>query len=64
MPAGVGATDSLYFRQAGIPMYGVSGIFLDVEDVRAHAPDERIGVEAFYEGQEFMYRLVKELATH
>ena len=60
---GIGATDSLRFRQAGIPMYGVSGIFLDVDDVRAHAPDERIGVRAFHEGAEFLYRLVRELAS-
>jgi acetylornithine deacetylase/succinyl-diaminopimelate desuccinylase-like protein len=59
---GIGATDSLYFRQAGIPMYGVTGIFLDVDDVRAHCPDERIGVQAYHEGQEFLYRLVRALA--
>jgi acetylornithine deacetylase/succinyl-diaminopimelate desuccinylase-like protein len=59
---GIGGTDSRHFRRAGIPMYGVSGIFLDVDDVRAHAPDERIGVEAFFEGQEFLFRLVRQLA--
>ncbi len=59
---GIGATDSLYFRQAGIPMYGVSGIFLDLDDTRAHAPDERISVQSYYEGQEFLYRLVKALS--
>ncbi|HEX7240363.1 MAG TPA: M20/M25/M40 family metallo-hydrolase [Longimicrobiaceae bacterium] len=59
---GIGATDSLYFRQAGIAMYGVSGIFLDVDDVRAHNPDERILVRSFYEAQEFLYRLVRALA--
>lgn len=59
---GIGATDSLRFRQAGIPVYGVSGIFLDVDDVRAHCPDERILVQSFHEGQEFLYRLVRELA--
>jgi hypothetical protein len=37
-----GATDSLYFRQAGIPMYGVSGLFGDMDDVRSHGRDERI----------------------
>lgn len=60
---GIGATDSLYFRQAGIPMYGVSGIFLDVDDVRAHAPDERISTQSYYEGQEFLYRLVRTLSS-
>jgi acetylornithine deacetylase/succinyl-diaminopimelate desuccinylase-like protein len=59
----VGATDSLLFRAAGIPMYGVSGLFIDIDDVRAHAPDERIGVQAFHESAEFLYRLVRALST-
>lgn len=59
---GIGATDSLYFRAGGIPMYGVSGIFLDVDDVRAHAPDERISIQSYYEGQEFLYRLIRALS--
>jgi acetylornithine deacetylase/succinyl-diaminopimelate desuccinylase-like protein len=58
-----GATDSKYFRLAGIPAYGVSGIFVDVDDVRAHGRDERVGVKQFYEGQEFLWRLVRELTT-
>jgi acetylornithine deacetylase/succinyl-diaminopimelate desuccinylase-like protein len=58
-----GATDSLYFRAAGIPMYGVDGLFEDVSDVRAHGRDERESVRSFYEGQEFLYRLVKALAS-
>jgi acetylornithine deacetylase/succinyl-diaminopimelate desuccinylase-like protein len=57
-----GATDGLYLRNAGIPTYGVSGIFADVDDIRAHGRDERIGVKEFYQGQEFLYRLVKTLA--
>ena len=61
---GTGATDSLYLREAGIPMYGVSGIFGDVDDVRAHGRDERIGVQQLYEGQEFLYRLVKVLSSN
>ncbi len=60
---GTGATDSLYFRQVGIPMYGVSGLFSDIDDNRAHGKDERIGVKSLYEGQEFLYRLVKALAS-
>ncbi len=57
-----GATDALYLRNAGIPVYGVSGVFGDADDVRAHGRDERIGVESFFEGQEFLYRLVKALS--
>jgi acetylornithine deacetylase/succinyl-diaminopimelate desuccinylase-like protein len=58
-----GATDGLYLRNAGIPTYGVSGLFSEANDVRSHGKDERIGVNAFYEGQEFLYRLVKEMST-
>lgn len=57
-----GATDSKYFRLAGIPAYGVSGLFVDVDDVRAHGRDERLGVAQFYEGQDFLWRLVQALA--
>jgi acetylornithine deacetylase/succinyl-diaminopimelate desuccinylase-like protein len=56
-----GASDGKYLRQAGIPVYGVSGIFADIDDVRAHGKDERIGVNEFYRGVEFMYRFVKAL---
>lgn len=56
-----GATDGLMLRNAGIPTYGISGLFH--EDIRAHGRDERIGVRAFHEGQEFLYRLVKAFAS-
>jgi acetylornithine deacetylase/succinyl-diaminopimelate desuccinylase-like protein len=57
-----GATDGLYLRNAGIPTYGVSGLFHEVDDVRAHGRDERVGVQAFYDELEFLYRLVQRLA--
>jgi acetylornithine deacetylase/succinyl-diaminopimelate desuccinylase-like protein len=38
-------------------------MFGDIDDVRAHGRDERIGVKEFYEGLEFMYRFIKELAS-
>jgi acetylornithine deacetylase/succinyl-diaminopimelate desuccinylase-like protein len=57
-----GATDGAVLRDAGIPTYGVSGIPIDVDDVRAHGRDERIIVKSFYEGVEYMYQLVKEVA--
>lgn len=59
-----GASDGKYLRQAGIPIYGVSGIFADIDDVRAHGRDERIGVKEFYDGVEFMYRFIKTLTGH
>jgi acetylornithine deacetylase/succinyl-diaminopimelate desuccinylase-like protein len=54
-----GATDGLFFRNAGIPVYGVSGIFTDLEDNRKHGRDERILKQSFYEGLEFLNRLTR-----
>ncbi len=56
-----GATDGKYFRIAGIPTYGVSGFFFETDDVRAHGRDERIGVESFFQGIEFYYKLIQTL---
>jgi acetylornithine deacetylase/succinyl-diaminopimelate desuccinylase-like protein len=58
-----GATDGRYLRRQGIPVYGVSGMFGDMDDVRAHGKDERIGVKEFYDGVEFMYRFIKVLSS-
>jgi acetylornithine deacetylase/succinyl-diaminopimelate desuccinylase-like protein len=58
-----GATDSKYIRMAGIPAYGISGMFTDMDDVRAHGRDERIGVKEFYQGVDFMYNFMKGIST-
>jgi acetylornithine deacetylase/succinyl-diaminopimelate desuccinylase-like protein len=58
-----GATDGWRLRDAGIPTYGLGGIPIDVDDVRAHGRDERILVKSFYEGVEYMYQLVREVAV-
>jgi acetylornithine deacetylase/succinyl-diaminopimelate desuccinylase-like protein len=58
----MGATDGLYLRAIGIPTYGVQGFFMDRDDIRFHGRDERMGVTSFYEGQTFLYRLVKALS--
>jgi acetylornithine deacetylase/succinyl-diaminopimelate desuccinylase-like protein len=57
-----GATDGRPLRKSGIPTYGVSGLFGDMDDSRAHGRDERLLIKSFFEGQEFLYRLVKELS--
>lgn len=59
----MGATDGRYLRSAGIPTYGIQGIFVDRDDIRFHGRDERILVESFYEGQAFLYELVKALSS-
>jgi acetylornithine deacetylase/succinyl-diaminopimelate desuccinylase-like protein len=58
-----GATDGKRLRSAGIPVYGISGMFGNVDDVRAHGKDERIGVNEFFKGIEFMNRLMKDLSS-
>jgi acetylornithine deacetylase/succinyl-diaminopimelate desuccinylase-like protein len=58
----MGATDGKYLRIAGIPTYGVQGFFFDRDDIRFHGRDERMSVQSFYEGQAFLYGLVKQLA--
>jgi acetylornithine deacetylase/succinyl-diaminopimelate desuccinylase-like protein len=57
-----GATDGSFLRSTGIPTYGTSGLAGDIDDVRAHGKDERVPVKSFYDGQEYLYRLVKLLA--
>ena len=60
----MGATDGRYLREAGIPTYGIQGIFFDRDDIRFHGRDERVSVQSFYEGQAFLYELVKTLAKN
>ena len=58
-----GASDSIYTMAAGLPSYGVSGIGVDFDDVRAHGRDERLRVDSFYKGVEFYYLCLKALGT-
>ncbi|MEZ4589126.1 MAG: M20/M25/M40 family metallo-hydrolase [Gemmatimonadales bacterium] len=56
-----GATDGLYVRNAGIPVYGVSALFENIDDVRAHGRDERVGVASFHDAVSFWYEMLKAL---
>ena len=58
-----GATDGLYVRNAGIPVYGVAGVFERIDDIRAHGRDERIGVKAYHDAAAYWYELVKTLGS-
>jgi len=58
-----GASDSVYTFAAGIPTYGISGVALDQDDVRAHGKDERVLVKSFDDGVEFYYQYLKALTT-
>jgi len=57
-----GATDGSYLRNAGIPTYGHSGMAVDVNENRVHGRDERAPQKSFYQGNEYLYRLVKALS--
>jgi len=58
----MGATDGKALRIAGTPTYGIQGFFMDRNDIRFHGRDERMSVESFFEGQTFLYELVKALS--
>ena len=57
-----GASDGKFLRIAGIPTYGISCMFFDMDDNRSHGKDERVGVQDFYDGVEFGYRFMKVLS--
>lgn len=57
-----GASDNVYTLAAGIPSYGISGIALETNDIRAHARDERLPVKSFSRGLDFYYQLIKMLS--
>lgn len=58
------ASDAQFLNPAGIPTYGVTGLFTDPDGGRIHGRDERIRVRSVYEGRKFLYQLVKMYATH
>jgi acetylornithine deacetylase/succinyl-diaminopimelate desuccinylase-like protein len=58
-----GASDGIYTNAAGMPTYGISGIALETNDVRAHGKDERVPVDSYYRGVEFYYDFVKALGS-
>jgi acetylornithine deacetylase/succinyl-diaminopimelate desuccinylase-like protein len=58
-----GASDSIYFAQAGIPSYGYSAIALERDDVRAHGRDERLPIDSYWKSLDFFYAFTKELGS-
>jgi acetylornithine deacetylase/succinyl-diaminopimelate desuccinylase-like protein len=58
-----GASDSIYTMAAGIPSYGVNGIAIDQDDIRAHGKDERVRVGSYFEGVDFYYRFLKAMTS-
>jgi len=56
-------TDMRWFRNAGIPMYGITGLFVDPVNNGMHGLNEHIGQKQLYDGREFLYRLVRKLTS-
>ncbi len=57
-----GATDGRFLNNAGIPTYGLSGIFSVPGESNAHGLNERIRVQSVYESRDFLERMVREYA--
>ena len=55
-------TDAIYLAEAGIPTYGLSGMFIDPDLSNIHGLNERIRVQSLYDGRDFLYALVKVYA--
>jgi acetylornithine deacetylase/succinyl-diaminopimelate desuccinylase-like protein len=58
-----GASDGVFTNAAGMPTYGISGIALETNDVRAHGKDERVPIDSFYRGVDFYYQFVKAISV-
>jgi acetylornithine deacetylase/succinyl-diaminopimelate desuccinylase-like protein len=56
-----GASDSVYTMAAGMPSYGVNGVGIDQDDIRAHGKDERVRASSYFDGVEFYYRFLKAM---
>jgi len=54
-----GASDSIYFAQAGIPCYGYSAIALERDDERAHGQDERLPMDSYWKSLDFFCSFLK-----
>jgi acetylornithine deacetylase/succinyl-diaminopimelate desuccinylase-like protein len=58
-----GYTDNRWLRNAGIPAYGVSGLFTDPGNNGVHGRNERVDVKAVHDSRDFLDRLVRMLAA-
>ncbi len=54
-----GATDGRFLMNAGIPTYGMSGMFSTSGETNAHGLNEKIRVKSLYEGREFLEAVVR-----
>jgi len=58
-----GGTDAPFLAAIGIPTYGIGAYFLEPDLGHIHGLNERIGVDSLYDARDFLFALVKRLAT-
>ncbi len=58
-----GASDAQFLNPAGIPTYGITGLFVDPDNGNVHGLNERAHIRSVYESRTFLYRLVKAYAN-
>jgi acetylornithine deacetylase/succinyl-diaminopimelate desuccinylase-like protein len=56
-------TDGVYFRRAGIPTYGLYGLFLRDGEDQSHSNNESLPIDGFYDALGFWYRLMQSSAA-
>jgi acetylornithine deacetylase/succinyl-diaminopimelate desuccinylase-like protein len=57
-----GGTDGMHFRKAGVPTWGISGIFMNPDEMYAHGLNERVPIAAFYGALDHWSIIIRELA--
>ena len=57
-----GGTDGMHYRNLGYDTLGIGGSAAKPNDTFAHGLNERLLVDAFYDGLDHWYILLKELA--
>ncbi|EAQ95891.2 M20/M25/M40 family metallo-hydrolase [Congregibacter litoralis] len=58
-----GGTDGMHFRKAGIPTWGISGVFMNPDEMFAHGLNERVPIKAFYDALDHWSVIIRELTT-
>jgi acetylornithine deacetylase/succinyl-diaminopimelate desuccinylase-like protein len=58
-----GASDAQFLDPAGIPTYGISGLFVDPDNGNIHGLNDRARIVSVHESRTFLCRLVKAYTT-
>lgn len=56
-----GGTDGMHFRKAGVPTWGISGVFMNPNEMFAHGLNERVPIKAFYDALDHWSIIIRDL---